>query len=189
MFLSQRQIRASPRSSNTEQKICSENGKAIREEPPQSRTSLAEEPRQDGSLTDCWLQPRQHAAVEKNRLKGGERAGFVYKKEHQSSEFPGWVLQRRAREPGESCTSPPPCRGLLLTQLPGSHPHVCLRGGERARSASSFECHFLTVTRCRDSSLGFPFDLPVNDSRLPPGTKQLFRGGDQREISGEPRSP
>lgn len=118
----------------------------------------------------------------------GERTGFVYKKEHQSSEFPGWVLQCHAQEPGES--EPPasthnlwrilhiPGHHVDFTQLPGP---TCTCVWERLsvhgaagteQRASLFKRHFLTVTRCRDSSLGFPFDLTVNDSHLPPGTKQ-----------------
>lgn len=118
----------------------------------------------------------------------GERTGFVYKKEHQSSEFPGWVLQCHAQELGES--EPPaspdnlwrilhiPCHNIHLTQLLGLT-CTCVwewvsvhEAAGTEQHASSFKHPFLTVTCCCDSLLDFPFDLTINDSHLPPGTKQ-----------------
>lgn len=149
--------------------------------------------------------PKTTCCSGKTVWKGGK--SWVCLQEGTSKVRVSWLGSAASHHRNrESPNHRPPRRRILHVPLPRPSLNpaarvaparvcVCVWVGERGaaaateRRASWFERHFLTVTRCRDSSLGFPFDLPVNDSRLPPGTKQLFRGGDQREISRGPRPP
>lgn len=134
----------------------------------------------DDSLTDCWRQQMKTTCY----IWKGKELGLSTRRNIKVQSFLAGFCsvthknrESQNHQPSQTILHIP-CHNIHLIQLLGL---TCTCVWEWAsvheavgteQHANSFKRHFLTVTRCCDSLLDFPFDLTINDSHLPSGTKQ-----------------